>query len=318
MQFTFSEKNTINNFCDDLFDNKTQYYYEAKRSFGTGIAYFFEFTPGLKIIYLDVTLNNLILFKWVYKPMSEPSLFFLFNPTTSKSINTSIGETAEKGYTIFDQNNNRRKIWLPNQRYCVLMLEVKHCHLETLNSLLGTNNTLFANYNPMNKLYFQSKINANIKIILNQTINAISDKTAQSNILLQIKCAELIHQTLINANQRKQDSITNRFISDSQHISFPRFIQKLERNIDSIPTITEASKILGMSRSKFQRLFKSHTNTTYHAFVIELKMEYSIELLTSNHTVSETAHLCGYSSIGNFSAAFKRHYNLSPSDISRL
>ena len=70
---------------------------------------------------------------------------------------------------------------------------------------------------------------------------------------------------------------------------------------------------LGTSYSRFRFAFKKETGHSPREFENQIKLSRARDLLHFHHkSVSETAHLLGYSSVYYFSRAFKQHYGLSP------
>jgi len=71
----------------------------------------------------------------------------------------------------------------------------------------------------------------------------------------------------------------------------------------------------GYSRFHFVRAFRDTYGSTPRDYLSARRVERARELLrTANLTVTEICFLVGFSSLGSFSARFKREVGLSPSD----
>lgn len=66
------------------------------------------------------------------------------------------------------------------------------------------------------------------------------------------------------------------------------------------------------------RIFKSHTGSSLHSFLLRYRINMAMELLrTRSISVSEAGRQCGFSSPYHFSKAFHRHTGRTPSDYQR-
>ena len=79
--------------------------------------------------------------------------------------------------------------------------------------------------------------------------------------------------------------------------------------------INELAKQLGLSYSRFRSLFKEHTGTAPHQYLLSIRMNKARELLRhSDLTVSEIADRSGFTSAYYFSRLFKTKVGCNPSD----
>jgi AraC-like DNA-binding protein len=83
------------------------------------------------------------------------------------------------------------------------------------------------------------------------------------------------------------------------------------------PTKAFALKMF-MSRMTLYRKMKAITGDSPSAFIRSIRMNKAAALLaTKEHNVSETADLVGLPDLSSFSTAFKKHFNVSPSQYTR-
>ncbi len=74
----------------------------------------------------------------------------------------------------------------------------------------------------------------------------------------------------------------------------------------------EAASVAGMGLTKFKRLFRNTTGSTWSAYLTARRMREARVLLASGKAVAEAARKVGYHSPTSFSAAFSRAYGVSP------
>lgn len=92
----------------------------------------------------------------------------------------------------------------------------------------------------------------------------------------------------------------------------------LTERLNLPPSIQELARELAMSATKLKRGFKKIFGKPIYAYHYSACMERAaIMLLDTSKSVSEIAMDSGYSTIGNFSNAFKKHYGVSPSQYRR-
>lgn len=73
---------------------------------------------------------------------------------------------------------------------------------------------------------------------------------------------------------------------------------------------------MNISSSLLYKKIKSFTDQSPIDFIKSIRLNYALELLQSGkYTVTEVSILCGFSSIKYFSAAFKKYFGKSPSEI---
>jgi AraC-like DNA-binding protein len=88
--------------------------------------------------------------------------------------------------------------------------------------------------------------------------------------------------------------------------------------LNNPPTIQELSLEVGINQCYLKKGFKEMFGITVYDFVQEQRMQKAKLLLTTtNHTVSQIADQIGFSSISNFSSAFKKHTGVFPSELQK-
>jgi two-component system response regulator YesN len=84
-------------------------------------------------------------------------------------------------------------------------------------------------------------------------------------------------------------------------------------------SIEEVASAISMSTSYFSTIFKHQTGSTFTDYLIKIRMNKAMELLThTNLKIYEVSFRIGYDNAAYFSAAFKRYTGLSPSEYQSL
>jgi AraC-like DNA-binding protein len=88
----------------------------------------------------------------------------------------------------------------------------------------------------------------------------------------------------------------------------------LEQEFMSPPGLVELARRAGTNEFKLKRGFRKLFGTTVFGYVRDLRMKRARHLLEQDHlNVTQVAFEVGYSSLGHFSAAFRRRFGVLPS-----
>lgn len=78
-------------------------------------------------------------------------------------------------------------------------------------------------------------------------------------------------------------------------------------------TVAEVCAQMHISRSGLQRLFRQHLETTPKEYILKLRMQKALDLLTGGkYTVKAVAHSCGFEDEKYFSRVFRQTYGYPP------
>ncbi len=88
----------------------------------------------------------------------------------------------------------------------------------------------------------------------------------------------------------------------------------LTRNLEAAPPLSVLSKMAYMSPSKLKKLFKDMYGKPIYQYYQFYRMQKAREMLLSkSYSVTNVALSLGFSSVGSFSKAFKKEFNVLPS-----
>ena len=81
-------------------------------------------------------------------------------------------------------------------------------------------------------------------------------------------------------------------------------------------TLEQAADYIGFSKYHFTRLFKQHTNTTFHNYLCHKRIQAAQSMLTAdmNLPVTDIAFRIGFNNLTSFSRCFSKYTNCSPTE----
>lgn len=316
MNFNFSEKNSFEIFLKKTCIRIDDHLLTMKRTFGNGQIIVYNLHKGLNLYVFDFILKEPLLIKWEFSA-KEAREYYLFHNISEKPQKEIKSEEVlvEQGAVIFARSNVRRRVWMPNVHYNVLSIHFSQAWYENINSAIIFPKQIQDNLKHTNELYLNATPTTTSALVTSQIRNHLDKKLDISIPYLEIKAIELIFLLFTDALRNITKVKTKSSIHPIDLAKLNEFMGSIYNNLEDIPNIEEAADKLGMSASKFQRLFKSLMSNSYYNYIYKIKMDAGMEFLLQGIPVSEVAFKLGYSSIGNFTNAFKKCFQLLPSDI---
>lgn len=100
------------------------------------------------------------------------------------------------------------------------------------------------------------------------------------------------------------------------HQRIKAVIDYIEDHYTEKINLNQLADISHFSKFHFSRIFSSVTGATPIAFLNQKRLEKSIDYLTeTDQSILEIAMLCGFGSPSTFNSLFKKHFQLSPSEV---
>ncbi|WP_052496226.1 helix-turn-helix domain-containing protein [Pedobacter lusitanus] len=137
-----------------------------------------------------------------------------------------------------------------------------------------------------------------------------------TNFYTKIKICEII-VLVIEAKEEASENL-NKW-SKKEVAVFEMISKVISQNLSKNISIAGLAEKAGMNRTKLQAGFKDVMGQTINSFALELKMQKARTLLISKpgYSLKQVAAEVGYSCGNHFSAAFKKKFSFSPSNLKR-
>ncbi|MFV0591367.1 MAG: helix-turn-helix transcriptional regulator [Draconibacterium sp.] len=241
--------------------------------------------------------------------------------TVSNDLDTSNWEKqdikkAAEGLVFHSNNSTINTLWHRNTECSLVHWSFNRTWIKGIESELNfpeiIGQMLAEQENPMFHVPLSSEMRRNIREMFYLSAEIYSPFVEP---YLYGKCLELFTQASglivqnVSSHNKKQHIHPDDF-NVLEHVKI-----RLINNYQNPPAMGELVEQTGMSKSKLQRLFHATYHTSVYQFIKNIRMEKAMELLLQGYSVTEAGYDIGYSSIPNFSAAFKEHFNQPPGKI---
>ena len=139
-----------------------------------------------------------------------------------------------------------------------------------------------------------------------------------NEIYVQSKVYEIIYNEFTNYLDYEK-TIDQKFIKFSdEDIQRLHYAKKLIKEEQKYLSLKELSRAVAINEFKLKYGFKKLFNISVGAMVLQEKMKNSKIMLESGElSINEIAQIIGYKYPSNFAVAFKKHFGVNPSEITR-
>lgn len=168
------------------------------------------------------------------------------------------------------------------------------------------------------QIAFMGKQNHPITARMNAVISDISncDKTGTlKRLFLEAKVLELLMLQVEQFEQSDQ-TVTGKFLNeyDVEKLHYAKFL--IENNLANPYSLMDLSRKIGLNEFKLKKGFRDQFQTTVFGYIYTLRMEQAHRsLLDTNKSIMEISEEVGYKNAHHFTSAFKRKYNVLPSQL---
>lgn len=161
------------------------------------------------------------------------------------------------------------------------------------------------------KVSFYPTVTHKMRSLVQQMWNA-PYRGAAKRMYLQAKVLELLAMHLENIIDYSNQAPSSRLKPETiARLHYAKEI--LTSQFANPPSSSELARQVGVSDRTLQRGFRALFNTTVVGYLIQQRLEQAEKLLRQgNLKVTEVAHLVGYEHLGQFAAAFKRQFGITP------
>lgn len=147
-----------------------------------------------------------------------------------------------------------------------------------------------------------------IQSILKKIQEYDKENEALELLFYQQKKYELLHIQCLVLLLKKQN-----FLCPCESIAVQKAHEILLQDLSQTPSLQTLAHKVGLSRTRLCTLFKEYYGDTVCGLLRQKRLLCAADLLsTSEHSITEIAYICGFSSSSHFTYLFSKHYHISP------
>ena len=106
------------------------------------------------------------------------------------------------------------------------------------------------------------------------------------------------------------------YLSQDYSAILSQVIDEMMKHLDDRLNITELARRHGFSAPQFSAIFRQSTGFTPYQFILNSRLSKSQHLLTTTTlSIQEVADQCGFPSLSNFGAAFRKKFGVTPREF---
>jgi AraC-like DNA-binding protein len=211
-----------------------------------------------------------------------------------------------KCYTAYAKNLNINMLFNNNSTLLVICLD------ESFIERLSAQGTLPADAKKLPDHFIKKDLNAKARSISKNILDG-SQTPYIKRLLLEAGIVEL----LIKLYQ-PEETTPHPIFNDADKTRLLEARNIVEQNLKHPCSLIELSRKTGLNDFKLKKGFKALFGNTVFGYLAEIRMNLAYKLLKNGRTVSEVAETVGYKNAHHFTAAFKKHFDMLPSKVSKL
>lgn len=136
----------------------------------------------------------------------------------------------------------------------------------------------------------------------------------EKKYLYKLKCRILVEEILYELLSMVKSNTDSRSPSHFHEIEDVSVF--LHQNFTKKISLKDINRLHGLSETHFRKLFHDATGMSVKEYLIKLRLDYAVELLSSGEfNITETADMCGFNDVYYFCSLFKKKYGYSPSKM---
>ena len=289
--------------------------------YGEGQLHAYNFPSGISVLLSDLQLNEVVIIK---RNRHSTAQYFvlLFTEITEKQGNSDATKTAvyssdlRRNIVKLSSSLNATQTELPaNYRTrSVTIIFHRQALLNFLDfdAIENFINTYFSLYL---KKDFVASMDAEYRWIIQELFHEINSHPLQ-NLFVGNRVLLLLEKFLYNFMVKDLHSAKKTQFKEEEISRLVKAENMLLEDFSKIPpTISQLSRVCAMSPTKFKNDFKLLYGLPVYEYYQKNRMACARSLIQSGeHAIKEVGMMIGYSNLGHFAAAFKKEYNMLPSE----
>lgn len=165
-----------------------------------------------------------------------------------------------------------------------------------------------------NVLRLPLEVQQSLKLTFIKLLDASDVKGYGSDIYSKVYVSDIlliINQMLIN----KEKNTHQIRVNTKKDALIQSVIAFIDENINRDTSLDEIASKLYISKFYLSRVFKAHTNTTIHRYIVQKKLICAKELILESIPLTEVYKRVGFGDYCNFFRAFKAEYGITPKEF---
>jgi len=278
---------------------------------GNGYLRGFRLDNSISMIVSNYEFNDDLITKRFGSENSLKRILFSFNsifPDTNSKIKNA--KTDLPSIQVFKGKLNIETFYPNKTKFKSIFIGIDS---DMLVNLLGSNgdNPIFKKITGSEQpILFEESVSPKIQEVALEIIESDVPDTL-ADFFFKIKAEELICLTLKELFKRENSTL---------HVLNEIDVQKIYEVRDAIlneihvtPVIKSLALQIGMSESKFKRLFKQIFGNSFFSYYQKFRMKEATRLLKENKmSVSEVGYYLGFSNLSHFTKVFEQHNGIKP------
>lgn len=283
---------------------------------GTGNLRGFRLDNSIDMIVSNYEFNNSLLAKRFGSPNSLNRLIFSFNnifPETGVKIKSSSNDLPS--IQVMKGKLNIETYYPEKTKFKSIFIGIDSAILINFLGLNKDNNAFKDMINSEQPILFEELVSPKIQEVALEIMESdIPDSLA--NFFFKIKAEELICLTLKELFKRDAPTVHPLNEIDVQKIYKIR--DKILNEISVPPVMNVLASEIGMSESKFKRLFKQIFGDSFFSYYQNFRMKEAARLLKTNKlSVAEVGYGMGFSNLSHFAKVFEEHTGMKPKSFQK-
>lgn len=278
---------------------------------GTGNLRGFRLDNSIDMIVSNYEFNDSLLAKRFGNPSSLKRVIFSFNnifPETHVKMKSASNDLPS--IQVLKGKLNIETYYPGKTKFKSIFIGIDSTMLVKFLGLKNDDNPFIDMINSEQPILFEELVSPKIQEVALEIMESdITDSL--SDFFFKIKAEELICLTLKELFKRESSTVHALNEIDVQKIYKIR--DKILNEISVPPVIKDLASEIGMSESKFKRLFKQIFGDSLFSYYQKFRMKEAARLLKTNKlSVAEVGFSMGFSNLSHFSKVFEEHNGMKP------
>jgi AraC-like DNA-binding protein len=145
----------------------------------------------------------------------------------------------------------------------------------------------------------------------------INDLTQKHGFDSVLELMSILHDLSISRNFRTlSDASFNKEIVSFNSRRIEKIMEHINNNFGQNITLSDASKIAGMTEVSLSRFFKLRTGKTFVETLNDVRLGHASRMLIeTTQSINEIAYKCGFNNMSNFNRIFKKKKDSTPKEF---